>query len=196
VGDGGEPLSLQTGPHTEPRDVVIPGLLAPTIEIIDPELGEVRELLAWKRVRPTSAGLYALLQDSGILALSRKRVLNAVAAFRNKKQLWPIADEVQAWLVAAKLIPADGNPNHVRPRLTELSSGWHEVRGPICTASKRNGQPCTVIASTNGLCANHGGDTPIEPTFVACDVLVAAPVKRPNGRGRNVTAWAVRECGR
>jgi hypothetical protein len=182
--------------NAEPFDVVLPGLLPPTIEIIDPELGELRHLLAWKRVRSTSTGLYALLQDTGVLALRRKQVLNAVAAFRNRWQIWPIADDVQAWLVAAGVIPNDGNPNYVRPRLTELSSGWFEVRGPICTDAKRNGDPCTRIASTNGKCAQHGGAEPIEPTFIACDVLVAAPATRENRHGRQVTAWAVREFGR
>lgn len=153
--------------HVEPHAQLLPNLLSPTIEIIDPELGEVRTLLAWKRVRSTSTGLYALLQDSGILALRRKQVLNAVAAFRNRHQLWPINDEIQDWLVAAKLIPADGNPNYVRPRTSELSHGW--------TTTRKTGAG-------------------VERIFVPCDILVAAGTRK-NKHERNVTAWAIREFG-
>lgn len=155
----------------EPRPMVIPGLLAPFVEILDAELGEVRTLLAWKRVRQTSTGLYAMLQDTGILALRRKQVLNAVAAFRNRHQMWPINDEVQDWLVAAKLIADDGNPNYVRPRLTELSRGWHELR-----VTQVDGRRVT------------------EKIFRPCDVLVAGP-SRKNKHGRGVTTWEVREFG-
>src|SRR5690242_8476912 len=84
----------------------------------------------WKRVRPTSAGVYAHLRDTGTLAKRRHAVLTAIAAIRNATSQWPTACEVQAYLEARQQIPADGNPNHVKPRLTELAELGVIVRGP------------------------------------------------------------------
>jgi hypothetical protein len=82
----------------------------------------------WKRVRPTSVAVYSALRDTGTLAKRRAAVLRAVAAIRNATQMWPTACEVQRWLAERGEIPNDGNPNHVKPRLSELADGWHSTR--------------------------------------------------------------------
>lgn len=89
------------------------------------ELGERRP---WKRVRPTSIAQYAHLRDTGVAEQRRACVLRAVAAMRNATQVWPTACEVQAWLEERREIPDDGNPNHVKPRLSELADGWEVTR--------------------------------------------------------------------
>ena len=159
--------------NAEPREQVIPGLLSPTIEVLDDDLGEVRRLLAWKRVRPTSAGLYAVLQDTGFLDMRRKRVLNAVAAIRNATQRWPSACEVIEWLYARKRI-ANTNPNQVRPRLHEMSHGWEELR---VTGEGPDGKPTR------------------EKVFVPCDILIAGPKRKSDVTGHTVLTWQVREVG-
>jgi hypothetical protein len=84
----------------------------------------------WKRVRPTSVAQYAHLRDTGTLAARRAVVLRAVAAIRNATQQWPTACEVHRWLEDRGEIPRDGNPNHSKPRLTELADTGVIVRGP------------------------------------------------------------------
>lgn len=84
----------------------------------------------WKRVRPTSRAIYAQMRDDGTLGRRRDDVLRAVAAMRNKTGRWPTACEVQYWLAARGDIPNDGNPNHVKPRLTELADRGVLQRGP------------------------------------------------------------------
>lgn len=83
----------------------------------------------YKRVRPTSVAQYAHLRDTGTLAKRRHAVLTAIGAIRNRTQQWPTACEVQAYLEKRQQIPNDGNPNHVKPRLTELAASGVLVRG-------------------------------------------------------------------
>ena len=102
-----------------------------------------REERPWKRVRPTSTAQYAALRDTGTLAKRRADVLRAIAAIRNATQEWPTACEVQAWLVERGDLPNDGNPNHVRPRCTELADTGVLVRGP-----KRRSQTSGITVLT------------------------------------------------
>jgi hypothetical protein len=83
-----------------------------------------------KRVRQTSIAQYAHLRDTRTLAKRRASVLKAVAALKNRTGVWPTSCEVQQWLVWQREIPADGNPNHVRPRLHELAEMGVIERGP------------------------------------------------------------------
>jgi hypothetical protein len=89
-----------------------------------------RDCKPWKRVRQTSAAQYAHLRDTGTLAKRRDAVLRAVAAIYNATQEWPTSCEVQYWLAIRGELPQDGNPNHVRPRLTELAALGVVERGP------------------------------------------------------------------
>jgi hypothetical protein len=99
-----------------------------TVPVASATTGEVRERKPWKRVRPTSVATYAELRDKGQLAHDRAMVLRCLAAFKNDKGIWPTADELQNDMAGKGEIPDDGNPNHVRPRLTELSCGWDVTR--------------------------------------------------------------------
>lgn len=133
---------------------------------------ERRARAPWKRVRPTSVARYAVLRDSGRLATRRASVLRAVAAIRNATQQWPTACEVQVWLEVAGDIPKDGNPNHVRPRLTELADGWFVKR--------------TMTVD---------GRRVVERVHVPCDVLVRGPKRKSHTSGISVITWCVREVG-
>lgn len=191
MGGGGVPMNGLATSSSGPRQIVLPELLSPVVIRFDEELGELKTLLAWKRVRPTSTGLYAFLQDSGYLAHGRKIVLNAVAALYNAKQQWPIADEIQAWLLERKQI-RDMNPNHVRPRLTDLSSGWEETPYQPCGEPTKSGKPCAAQSLKNGKCTKHGGDVKRDPVFVPCTILVAGE-PRENAHGIKCATWHVRE---
>ncbi len=146
---------------------LLPDLLAPTIEIIDDEIGDVRRLLAWKRVRPTSAAIYELLQDKKILDIRRKRVLNACAAIRNASQRWPTSCEITQWLFERGRIPST-NPNIVKPRCSELSTGWDETR-------EVDGQRVKV--------------------FVPCDIFERGRKRKSDITGHTVLTWQIREAG-
>lgn len=99
-----------------------------TVPVVSAATGEVRERKPWKRVRPTSVATYAELRDNGQLAHDRAMVLRCLAALTNATGAWPTADELQDYMARTGEIPDDGNPNHVRPRLTELSCGWDATR--------------------------------------------------------------------
>jgi hypothetical protein len=152
---------MNAQPHT-PR---LPGLLSPTIDVIDDEIGDVKTIRAWKRVRATSAGLYAELKDSGYLGERRTRVLNALAAMRNATQRWSTACEILRYLHARGEI-ADLNPNHVRPRLTELSHGWYDV---------------TTTA-----------DGERQRVFTPCDIVIVGPKRKSDVSGHTVLTWEIR----
>lgn len=119
----------------------------------------------WKRVRPTSVAVYQHLRESGTLAKRRQAVLTAVAALRNATQQWPTACEVQDWLASRGDVPADGNPNHVKPRLTELADGWWVTR------------------------LVEGRKTRVH---VPCDVLVRGAKRKSTVTGISVLTWQVR----
>lgn len=81
---------------------------------------EPREVTDRKRVRSTSREQFNRLIDTGTLELRRAAVLKAIEAIYVARAEWPTACEIQRWLADRHLIPADGNPNHVRPRLCEM----------------------------------------------------------------------------
>lgn len=155
--------------NTQPSTPLLPGLLAPTIEIIDDEIGEVRTLLAWKRVRSTSAFLYQVLQDTGLLDVRRRRVLNACAAIRNKTQRWPTSCEILAWLVERKQL-ANDNVNQVKPRCSELADGWTEHRVGV----DNDGRPARLTV------------------FVPCDIFERGPKRKSDITGHTALTWMIR----
>lgn len=123
-----------------------------------------------KRVRPTSIAQYAVLRDSGTTAKRRNDVLRAVAAIRNATQRWPTACEVQEWMADSGDIPNDGNPNHVKPRLSELADGWTVTR-----VREVDGQKARV------------------KEHVPCHILVRGPKRKSRVSGIAVLTWQVRE---
>lgn len=123
----------------------------------------------WKRVRPTSVAVYAELRDSGKLAAARNRALRAVAALKNSRGEWPTACEVQAWLLERKEVE-DANPNRVKPRLTELATGWH----------------VTLVREVNGVKVK-------ERVHVPCDVLEQGPKRKSRVSGISCITWQVKE---
>lgn len=122
-----------------------------------------------KRVQATSAAQYQHLLETGTLAKRRMAVLRAVAALREQDGRWPTACEVQRHLADSGAIPNDGNPNHVKPRLSELADGW--------TVTKRDtqGQPVKV--------------------HVPCHVLVRGAKRKSDVTNISVITWQIREVG-
>jgi hypothetical protein len=115
-----------------------------TVPVTNVTTGQVREVRPWKRVRPTSVATYAELRDTGKAAHERAKVLRCLAAYKNAVGRWPTRDELQADMVRRGEIPNDGNPNHVAPRLTELSCGWFVVR-LVDGVKQRVHVPCDVV---------------------------------------------------
>ncbi len=139
-----------------------------TVPVADATTGEVRERRPWKRVRPTSAALYAVLRDGGETAEGRRRVLRAIAALKNLRGFWPTGCEVLAWLLERGEIP-DNNPNRVLPRLNELADGWDRV-----VTQEINGERVRV------------------KVHVHCDVLERRPKRKSLTSGITVITWAVK----
>ncbi len=83
-----------------------------------------------KRVQATSVAQYGQLLQSGQLAKRRSAVLACVAILRERTGAWPTACELHQELERAGEIPDDGNPNHTKPRLSELADLGVLVRGP------------------------------------------------------------------
>lgn len=152
---------MQLGLQTKFPDFYAP---APKVDA----KGEVRLVRPWMVVRPTSAGLYEYLKDSGKLAEGRWLALNAVAYLKNRRGCWPTACEVQAWLMAIGELK-DANPNRIKPRLNELADGWdHWVTTLIAGVKVR------------------------ERVHVHCDVLVRGPKRKSRVTGIACFTWEVR----
>lgn len=98
-----------------------------------------------KRVAETSARQFRHLVETGQLAKRRAAVLACVAILRERTGVWPTACELHQELERAGEIPADGNPNHTKPRLTELAQTGVIVRGPK-RASQVSGITCLTWA--------------------------------------------------
>lgn len=150
---------------------LLPGLLSPIVHVLDDDIGEVRTLLAWKRVRPTSAFLYQIMQDTGLLDVRRRRVLNACAAIRNATQRWPTSCEILDWLVKRKRL-TNSNVNQVKPRCSELADGWTESR----------------VVERDGVKVR-------EDVFVPCDIFIRGPKRKSDITGHTVLTWQVKEIG-
>lgn len=111
----------------------IPGLFEQRVDMGIGPTGEPRTPLVWKRAADTSKAQITKLRHDGTLPDREQAILDGIAAYWNRHNVWPTAPELARWMFKHGAIPRE-DFNLVRPRLTELCIGWREFKDETRTA--------------------------------------------------------------